>query len=617
VSRLLSDRYTVQTVPDGEAALAAVRSNPPDLVLADVMMPLMDGLGLLARLRADPATSSLPVILLSARAGEESRVQGIETGADHYLVKPFNARELLARVGAQLQLARVRLEANLSLRESEARLRAFVTASSDAMYRMSPDWSEMHQLDGRDFIVDTSEPIRDWLQKYIYPEDYPQVLDAIGEAIRSKSPFKLEHRVRRVDGSLGWTSSRAIPLFDARGDVVEWFGAASDITPRRQAEQASIRIAAELADADRRKDEFLAMLAHELRNPLAPISNALHILRRTEGGSAAVQAASAMMERQIGHMVRLVDDLLDVSRISRGTIALREEPVELASSIQHAVETVQPLFALMAHALTVTLPQQPVHLKADPTRLAQIIGNLLHNAGKFTDRGGRIALEAEREGNTVVIRVRDSGIGIAPAQFPHIFELFTQIDTALERSRGGLGIGLTLVKRLVEMHGGTVEVRSAGVHQGSEFEVRLPLLAQVPDRPLPGPAPVEPALRRRILVVDDNQDAATSLALLLEVTGYETRCANDGLVAVQQAESFRPDVVLLDIGLPKLNGFDVARMIRQQPWGQDMMLVALTGWGQEEDRRKSSAAGFDAHLVKPADPDALTELLARMLSPTV
>ncbi len=614
VSRLLSERYAVQTAPDGEAALAAARSNPPDLVLADVMMPRLDGLGLLAQLRADPATSSLPVILLSARAGDENRAEGMEVGADDYMVKPFNARELLARVGAQLQLARVRRDANLSLHESEARLRAFVTASFDVVYRMSPDWSEMRQLDGHDFIVDTKAPRRGWIQEYIHPDDQPRVVEAIDEAIRAKGPFELEHRVRRVDGTLGWTASRAIPLLDAQGAITEWFGTASDITLRKEAAEALGRFSIELTEADRRKNEFLAMLAHELRNPLAPIRNALHIIRLTEVGNTAVQSASAMMERQIGQMVRLVDDLLDVSRISRGNIELRKERVELASAIQHAVEAALPFCELMGQALTVTLPAQSVYLDADPSRLAQVIGNLLNNACKFTDKGGRIALVVDRDGDTAVLRVRDSGVGIAAEQLPRIFEMFTQIDTSLERSRGGLGLGLTLVKSLVEMHGGTVQVRSDGIDQGSEFIVRLPLLVDVPHPCVPEPVPIEPVQRRRILVVDDNRDAATSLAELLEVIGHETSIANDGLEAVQAAETFRPDVVLLDIGLPKLNGFEAARRIRQQPWGKAMLLVALTGWGQEEDRRKSSEAGFDAHLVKPADPFALTELLARMRS---
>ncbi|CAN5756505.1 hypothetical protein BH23GEM11_BH23GEM11_06610 [soil metagenome] len=611
LTRLLSERYTVQTAPDGEVALAAARSDPPDLVLADVMMPRLDGLGLLEQLRADPATRSLPVILLSARAGEESRAEGMEVGADDYLVKPFNARELLARVGAQLQLARVRRDATQSVRESEARLRAFVTASSDVVYRMSPDWSEMRQLEGRDYLADTTSSRPGWLQEYIHPDDQPRVMEAIGVAILTQSPFELEHRVRRKDGTLGWTTSRAIPLLDAKGDIVEWFGTASDITQRKEAVEALRRSADELTEADRHKNEFLAMLAHELRNPLAPILNALHIMRLAGDDGKVVQSASAMMERQIGHMVRLVDDLLDVSRISRGNIELRKERVDVASAIQHAVEAARPFCEQMDHVLTVTLPLQPVYLHADSARLAQVVSNLLNNACKFTDRAGQIAVVVENDGDAIVLRVRDSGIGLTAEQLPRIFDMFTQIDASLERSRGRLGIGLTLVRSLVEMHGGTVQACSAGIDQGSEFIVRLPRLEDVPDQPAPEPVPVEPTKGRRILVVDDNRDAATSLAHLLELTGHQTQIAHDGLEAVQMAESFRPDVVLLDIGLPKLDGLEAARMIRQQPWGRDMMLVALTGWGQDDDRRKSSEAGFDAHLVKPCDPVALTTLLAQ------
>jgi len=313
-------------------------------------------------------------------------------------------------------------------------------------------------------------------------------------------------------------------------------------------------------------------------------------------------------------MTRLVDDLLDVSRISQDDITLRKEQVDLASAVQHAVEIVQPLCEQMEHKLTIALPQQPANLYADPTRLAQIIGNLLHNACKFTDKGGRIALIVEREDNAAVIRVSDNGVGIAAEQFPHIFEMFTQIDTALERSRGGLGIGLALVKRLVQMHGGTVLVHSDGLNQGSEFVVRLPLMEDVPEQALPESVPAAPAQGLRILVVDDNRVAATSLAKLLELDDHVTHIAHDGLETVQAAQSFRPDVVLLDIGLPKLNGFEVARTIRQQTGGKDMVLVALTGWGQDEDRRKSSKAGFNAHMVKPVDPFVLKELLTRVRS---
>jgi CheY-like chemotaxis protein len=321
--------------------------------------------------------------------------------------------------------------------------------------------------------------------------------------------------------------------------------------------------------------------------------------------------------------VRLVDDLLDVSRISRGKIDLRKERVELASVVYHAVEACRPAMESAKHDLTITLPPQPMYLHADPMRLAQVIGNLLNNACKFTDKGGRIWLTIEREGEHAVIRVRDTGIGIPPDQLPRIFGIFSQVDTSLERSVSGLGIGLTLVKSVVEMHGGTVEAYSAGVGQGSEFVVHLPLgdewrVASDAKEEAGGDplathhSPLTTKTKRRILVVDDNPDSAESLAMLLKISGNETHMAHDGLEAVEAAERFRPDVVLLDIGLPQLNGYDAARRIREQPWGKTMVLIALTGWGQEEDRRRSKDAGFDAHLVKPVDYGALMELLATL-----
>jgi len=313
-------------------------------------------------------------------------------------------------------------------------------------------------------------------------------------------------------------------------------------------------------------------------------------------------------------MVRLVDDLLDVSRISRGKIELRKGRVELGSVVNHAVEAIRPRCESMDHKLTVTLPPQPVYLNADPTRLAQVVGNLLNNACKFTKKHGRIWLNVEREGGQAVIRVRDSGIGIAAAELPRIFEIFTEVDTSLERTQSGLGIGLSLAKNLVEMHGGTVEVHSAGLGQGSEFVVRFPVMVETLKRPPPEAAVSEPTptTARRILVVDDNRDSAESLAILLQLTGNETHTAYDGLEAVEAAATFKPEVVLLDIGLPKMNGFEAARKIREQPWGKTMVLVALTGWGQDEDRQKSREAGFDGHLVKPVDHAALTKLLAEL-----
>lgn len=390
-----------------------------------------------------------------------------------------------------------------------------------------------------------------------------------------------------------------------------------DITDRKRLASDLRQYTDDLLDADRRKNEFLAMLAHELRNPLAPIRNALQIMRLTGTEGQAVQLASAMMERQINQMVRLVDDLLDISRISRGKIELQTGRIELASSIRHAVEAVRSLYQNMNHELTVTLPPQPIYLNADPTRLAQVVGNLLNNACKFTDKGGHIALVVEREGSHAIIRVRDSGIGITAEELSRIFDMFVQGDTSLERAVSGLGIGLTLVKNLVEMHGGTVEAKSAGKGQGSEFVVRLPIIVEAPilPPPVPNDSELPTTTGYRILVVDDNYDSATSLAMLLKLTGNEMHVAYDGLEAVEAAATFKPDVILLDIGLPKLNGYEACRRIRELPSGKKIVIVALTDWGQEEDQEKSRHAGFDSHIVKPVELAVLTRLLAELLPP--
>ena len=384
----------------------------------------------------------------------------------------------------------------------------------------------------------------------------------------------------------------------------------TDLTTQRHHEKLDAAMKA-LEESDRLKNEFLAMLAHELRNPLAPICNAVHIMRLTDGDATVLATTSEMMERQVGQIVRLVDDLLDVSRISCGKIELRRERIELASVIGHAVEASRSDMESSKHLLSVTLPSQPTYINGDPARLAQVVGNLLSNARKFTHPSGRIGLTLEREGERAVIRVRDSGIGIVAGQLPRIFEMFMQIDTSLERSVSGLGIGLALVKTLVEMHDGTVEAHSAGAGHGSEFVVRLPTLAETHQLP-PELAVDQPriATARRILVVDDNRDSTESLTMLLQLTGHQTHAAYDGLEAVAAAATFRPDVILLDIGLPKLNGYEACRRIRGLPWSKGMMLVALTGWGGDEDREKSRDAGFDTHMVKPVDFVALTKLLA-------
>lgn len=420
------------------------------------------------------------------------------------------------------------------------------------------------------------------------------------------APEDPEHRIDRdVIEYYEWRFNR-ITLPDGRYGVVCYF---REISQQVQARKEIERSRDALRDSARRKDEFLAMLAHELRNPLAPIRNASQILKLPGVDEKTRRAASDMLDRQVGQMVRLVDDLLDVSRITRGRIGLRKQRVELATIVNQAVETVRPLCESKNHQLTVEPPAEPVYLDADPARLTQIVGNLLNNACKFTRRGGHVTLTARGERGQAVIRVQDDGIGIAPNQLPRIFEMFTQADTSLERTQSGLGIGLTLVKNLVEMHGGTVEARSPGIGKGSEFIVRLPAVAAPLAPEPPEPSALREGIPRRILIVDDNRDLTESLAKLLEMSGHEVHTASDGLEGVTAAERLQPDVVLLDIGLPKLNGYEAARQIRERMDGRTV-LVAVTGWGQEADRRRSREAGFDAHMVKPLDLNVLTKLLA-------
>lgn len=387
---------------------------------------------------------------------------------------------------------------------------------------------------------------------------------------------------------------------------------------RRQAEiqaREAERGRRELERAGRQKDEFLAMLAHELRNPLAPIYNAVQILAVRGRDPEEVERVRRLIERQLHQVVRLVDDLLDMSRITRGKLSLWKKPVALARVVATAVETSRPLIESKGHELTVTVPEAPLQVCADAARLAQIVSNLLNNAAKYTETAGRIDLTVERLEGEACVRVRDTGIGIAPELLPRVFDLFMQAESSLDRAQGGLGVGLALVRRLVEMHGGAVEAHSAGIGQGTEMVVRLPLLtgpgAKEAGAGAPAPArQMETAAEPlRILIVDDNEDSAESLAVLMELAGHEVRTAFEGLSALEEARTFRPDAVLLDIGMPKLDGYEVARRLRQEPGMDGVLLLAMTGYGQEEDRRRSREAGFDHHLVKPVDLNQLRGLL--------
>jgi PAS domain S-box-containing protein len=415
----------------------------------------------------------------------------------------------------------------------------------------------------------------------------------------------VELQLVRPDGSEVTLLNSVRPLFDGAGKVRGCISICTDVTAMKGAEEA-------LREADRRKDEFLATLAHELRNPLAPIRNAVQILRVQGPPLPDLQWAREVIDRQVQQLTRLVDDLLDVSRITRGKIELRKERVELAAILERALETSRPAIEAARHRLTVTFPEEPLVVTADLTRMAQALSNLLNNAAKYTRTGGHIQLSASRAGGEAVIRVQDDGIGIPPEMLSRIFELFMQVDTSLERAQGGLGIGLTISRSLVEMHGGTLEAASAGPDRGSELVVRLPLAAERED-PASGsgePGAEGAAAGLRILVVDDNEDSADSLALWLGLMGHETRTAHGGPQALEMAMEFRPEVILLDIGMPGMNGYEVAAQLRERPETQRTVIVAMTGWGQDEDRRRSREAGFERHLVKPLDPRELTGLLA-------
>jgi len=749
-------------------------------------------------------------------------------------------------------------------REREAYFRALAATTSDVIYRMNTDWTEMQRLDGRGLVAENDAPIRDWMQKNIPRLEHARVTDAIRAAVAEKRMFEVEHQVIRADGSIGSTFSRAVPLLGDNGEILEWFGAASDITRRKDAEEdlrdirsrmemalavgaigtwswdvqtdrffgdASLaglfgvapedvaggplsgllktvhpedrervsqdisralkncgryesdyrlaqadgtwrwvtargqvepdalgraarfpgvliditerkRAEAELARvtaeseqrkrlyeailsgtpdfvyvfsldhrvlyannalitmwghslpdtigktfldlgyepwhaemhcreidqvrdtkapirgevpfngvhgrriyeyifvpvlgadgeveavagttrdvtdrkamedelraADRKKDDFIALLAHELRNPLAPIRNGLQVMRLAGGDMSAVANARTMMDRQLGHMVRLIDDLLDVSRIGRNKMELRRGKVLLADVVESAVEAVRPLADAAGHTLSVELPPGPVFLDADFTRLAQVFGNLLSNSVKYTPGAGTIYFQAERVQDEVIVTVRDNGIGI-PAEFlPRIFDMFSQVDRSIERSTGGLGIGLALVKGLVEMHGGTVVAASAGESLGSVFTIRLPMIG-ARTQPTKSGADINSREKRRLLVVDDNRDGATSLAMMLRLLGDEVRTAHDGIEAVEAAAEFRPEVILMDVGMPRMNGLEAARLIKNEPWGKEIIIIALTGWGQENDRARTFEAGCDDHMVKPVDFAELQKKLA-------
>jgi PAS domain S-box-containing protein len=612
LSRLLGQFGEIETASDGESAVARAQAHCPDLIVLDVMLPQLDGFGVLRQLRGNARTASVPIIMLSARGGEESRVGGIQAGADDYLVKPFSARELQARVSGHLQMARLRREASEALRKSHEQFQTVFDVAPVGICLMDnelrirqinpkarPIFEEIELTPGRNIaeVLHVS-----WRHEYV-----EEIVARLRHTLATGEPYLAHERVEeRRDGKpaqyYDWQLHRVI-LPDGSYGVVCYF---NDVTNHLKARRA-------LAEADRRKDEFLATLAHELRNPLFPLRNGLEIMKRANGDEATTREMQEVMERQLSALIRLVDDLLDVNRINRGKVELRKSPVALESAIQQAMETSQPLIDAGGHRLAVNMPAEPLFVMGDLTRLAQVFSNILNNAAKHSQGPGHIGLTVTRDGACVIVSVRDTGLGIPPSMLHRVFDLFTQTHRSPDRPRGGLGVGLSLVKGLVELHGGSVEARSAGEGKGSEFIVRLPLLGEgvAGDAMIPGVT--RPASeQRRILVVDDDVDAAISVATLLRLFGNETRTAHDGLEGIALAESYRPDVIVLDVGMPTLDGYETARRIREEPWGKDVALIAITGWGREEDRRRSREAGFDYHLIKPPAPAVLMQVLAEL-----
>jgi PAS domain S-box-containing protein len=611
-ARLLSANYEVATASDGYAALAAARARRPDIVVADVMMPGLDGFGLLRELRADPALRSVPVLLLSARAGEEARVEGLGRGADDYLVKPFSASELLVRVRALLQSSEIRREALETERRAAEQFRALLEQAPLGMYLVDADFrireanpvalSAFGNIPGGVIGRDFGEIIR-----LLWDKDYAdEIVRVFRRTLQTGEPYVMPERAeRRADRAVTeyyeWRVDR-IPLPDGRDGVVCYF---RDISAQVHARKALERSEEALREADRRKDEFIATLSHELRNPLAPLANALEILRLGPGGDEP--PVVAMMERQLKQLVRLTDDLLEMSRITRGSFELRRERTALAGIVRTAVETAEPLIRAAHHSLTVSPSPEELWVDGDPVRLAQIVGNLLSNAAKYTEDGGRIELQVRRDGAQALVSVRDNGAGLAPQDVARVFDMFVRGARST-----GLGIGLALARSLAQMHGGMIEAASAGPGKGAEFTLRLPLAAAPEAAAERAQQGWSAMTQKRVLVVDDNRDAADSLGTLLEHLGAEVRVVHDARQALAAFEAYRPGVVLLDLGMPDLDGYQVARAIRARERDGRVPLVALTGWGQEEDRRRVREAGFDHHLVKPADLGALRALFGSL-----
>ncbi len=636
----------------GEETLILSKEVEFAVVLIDVRMPGLDGFQTVKLLREQPRSSHIPIIFISAQENTDFPVvEAYKLGAVDYLIKPLAPEIVRGKVAGLVDLYQEKERA----RRQADQLRLLVQGTTDYAIFM---------LDQHGFVTTWNagaERLKGYRAQDIIGQHFsrfylPEALERRWpehelEVAQKEGRFEDEGWRLRQDGSRFWANVVITALRDGEGRLLGFSKVTRDLTERMQAEkalrhsnveleervrqrttelaQANAGLESEIAErnrleqelrvrldqlteADRHKNEFLAMLAHELRNPLAPVRNALQILKMPAADRTMVAQARVMMERQVGHLVRLVDDLLDVSRIMLGRVELRLERTDLATIVSQGVETAQPTFDAHGHELTVSLPPRPLYVHADVVRLAQVFSNLLLNAAKYTPQPSRISLTAEVDHDEVLVRVRDPGCGIAPEVLPRIFDLFVQADRSLARSQGGVGIGLTLVKRIMEMHGGSVSASSPGPGQGSIFTVRLPTLAA--SKPRSGDeGPMEPLAHspgRKVLVVDDNVDAAESAAMLLRLRGHEVRTVHDGISVFQVVRDFHPEVILLDIGLPGMSGYEVAKQLRSHPEFEPLVLAALTGYGQDEDKRRSRDAGFDMHLTKPFDPMELEGVIA-------
>lgn len=607
----LNERLVMVT--SGEDALRALLREDFAAIILDVNMPGMDGFETAALIRKRKRTEHTPIIFVTGINMNENHVsRGYSLGAVDYIFTPVEPVVLRSKVSVFIDLFRktrqiqegeeaLRRAAEEALRESEGRYHFLIEALPQLVWTSQPDgnWDYVSQQWCQYTGLPPEKQLGLEWNKLVHEDDRQLTIESWKSAISKSEIFNVEHRLRSKEGSFRWHKTRALPILDESGNVTNWFGTCTDINDQKLAVAA-------LEDSGRLKDEFLAMLSHELRNPLNAISGAVQLAVRKP--SAEMQGWSLeIIQRQVKQLARLIDDLLDVSRITRGKIQLRKEIVMLDGIIANAVSAVQSLIESRSHELSVSFPENTIALEGDPARLEQIIVNLLANAAKYTEKGGRIWVNAKLEGDQIALSIRDTGIGIQHELLSKIFELFSQVDRSLDRSQGGLGIGLTVAKKLAELHGGSISVHSDGLGRGSTFTLRLPAALTNASllSPLKPRAHWEFCSSLRVLVVDDHLDTLDTTTMLLEQMGCEVAKCSESSKVVDLAATFDPSLILMDIGLPGINGYELARLIRSHERLRCAVLAAVSGYGQDSDKKQSVASGFDVHLVKPLDIDQL------------